>query len=60
MDDGPLDVVEVGVVLQGALQQARLLAQRGNVRTIVVREHLIAHDGIGHLKYFYILGQHNY
>ena len=50
VDRGVLDVVEVGVVLERALQQPGLLAQGGDVRPVVVREHLVAHDGVGHLK----------
>ena len=50
MHDGPLDVVEVGVMLQGSLQQPRLLTERGNVRPVVVGEHLVAHDGVSHLR----------
>ena len=49
MNDSPLDVVEVSVVLQGTLQQAGLLAQGGNVGPVVVAEHLVAHDGVGNL-----------
>uniref|UniRef100_A0A1I8JFC5 NAD-specific glutamate dehydrogenase n=1 Tax=Macrostomum lignano TaxID=282301 RepID=A0A1I8JFC5_9PLAT len=47
---GPLDVVQVRVVLQRPLQQASLLAQAGNVSLVVVREHLVAKDGVGHLR----------
>ena len=47
--DGALDVVEVGVVLERALQQSCLLAQLGDVRAVVVREHLVAQDCIRHL-----------
>ena len=64
MDHGALDIVEVGVVLQRALQQAGLLAEGGNVRTVVVREHLVAHDRVGHLnipktilRFFFFCGQ---
>ena len=45
-----LDVVHVRVVLEGALQQAGLLAQLSDVRPIVVREHLIGEYGVGHLR----------
>jgi hypothetical protein len=50
VDHCALNIIEVGVVLEGALEQARLLAERGNVRTVVVREHLVAHDGVSHLQ----------
>ena len=36
VDHGALDVVEVGVVLERALQQPGLLAQGGDVRPVVV------------------------
>ena len=49
VDDGPLDVIKVRVVFQGSLQKAGLFAQLSNVCTVVVREHLVAHDGVGHL-----------
>ena len=47
---GPLDVVQVGVVLQRPLQEARLLAQLGHVGAVVVGEHLVAQDGVGDLS----------
>jgi len=47
---GPLDVVQVRVVLQRPLQEAGLLAQLGDVRAVVVGEHLVAEDGVGHLR----------
>ena len=49
VDHRSLDVVDVRVVLQGALEQPRLLAELGNVGLVVVGEHLVAHDSIGHL-----------
>ncbi len=49
VDHGPLDVVQVGVVFEGALEQASLLAQLGNVCPVVVGEHLVAHDGVRNL-----------
>ena len=49
MDHGPLDVVQVGVVLQSSLQQAGLLTEAGDVGPVVVGEHLVAHDGVRHL-----------
>uniref|UniRef100_A0A8W7PT82 Uncharacterized protein n=1 Tax=Anopheles coluzzii TaxID=1518534 RepID=A0A8W7PT82_ANOCL len=48
--DRPLNVVQVGVVLEGALQQAGLLAQLRDVRTVVVREHGVAKDRVRHLR----------
>lgn len=48
--DGALDVVEVGVVLERALQQAGLLAQLRHVRAVVVREHGVAQDRVRHLR----------
>ena len=44
-----LDVVEIGVVLEGALEETGLLTQLGDVRGIVVREHLVTQDGISDL-----------
>ena len=49
VDDGPLDVIKVRVVFQGSLQKAGFFAQLSNVSTVVVGEHLVAHDGVGHL-----------
>ena len=46
---GPLDVVQVGVVLQRPLQEAGLLAQLGDVGAVVVGEHLVAQDGVSDL-----------
>ena len=46
MDHRPLDV---GVVLEGALQQAGLLAEGGDVRAVVARKHLVTHDRVSHL-----------
>ena len=50
MDDSSLDVVKIGVVLKGTLEETCLLAEAGNVRAIVMSEHLVAHDGVGHLR----------
>ena len=50
MHHGPLDVVQVGVVLQRPLQEARLLAQLGHVGPVVVSEHLVPEDRICHLQ----------
>mmetsp|Transcript_36899 Transcript_36899/g.63698 ORF Transcript_36899/g.63698 Transcript_36899/m.63698 type:complete len:837 (-) Transcript_36899:351-2861(-) len=44
-----LDVRHVGVVLEGALGQACLLAQTTDVGLVVVGEHLVAEDGVSHL-----------
>lgn len=44
------DVVQVGVMLQGSLQQSGLLTQLGNVCPVVMGEHLVSQNGIGHLK----------
>ncbi len=49
VDHGTLDVVDVCVVLEGSLQQARLLTVPGDVRLIVVGEQLVPHHGIGNL-----------
>lgn len=49
-DHGPLDVIQVRVVLQGALQKTGLLAKLGNMGAVVVSEHLIAKDSISHLE----------
>ena len=50
VDDGAFDVVEVGVMLQGALKQSRLLAQLSHVSFVVVGEHLVAQDSIRNLN----------
>ena len=49
VDHSTLDVVDVRVVLQGALQEPRLLTQLSDVCLILVSEHLVAHDSICHL-----------
>lgn len=49
VDHGPLDVIEVGVVLQSPLQEACLLTQLANVGPIIMRKHLISKDGICNL-----------
>lgn len=46
VDHSPLDVVEVTVVLQSPLQQARLLTELSYVRPVVMSEHLVSQDGI--------------
>lgn len=46
MDDGTLDVENVSVMLQRPLVEASLLTQRGDVRAVVVVEHLVAQDGV--------------
>lgn len=45
-----LDVVEVGVVLQRSLQQTGLLAQLGDVGSVIVGEHLVPQDRICYLQ----------
>ena len=50
VNDRPLDVVEVGVVLKGSLQQSGFLAEAGDVRAVVVGEHVVPHDGIRNLR----------
>ena len=50
VDDGPLDVVQIGVVLEGALEQSRLFAELSHVGFVVVREHLVAQDGVRDLR----------
>ena len=47
--NSPLDIVEVCVVLECALEQAGLLEEGGDVGPVVVAEHLVVHDGVGHL-----------
>lgn len=47
---GSLDVVQVGVVLQRSLQQARLLTQLSDVGPVVVGEHLVPQDRVCYLK----------
>jgi hypothetical protein len=49
VEHGLRDVVQVGVVLEGALQQAGLLAEGGDVCAVVVRKHLVTHDRVSHL-----------
>mmetsp|Transcript_32990 Transcript_32990/g.72639 ORF Transcript_32990/g.72639 Transcript_32990/m.72639 type:complete len:441 (-) Transcript_32990:1736-3058(-) len=46
-----LDVCHVREVLQGALGQAGLLAEAADVRLVVVGEHLVAQDGVRHLRH---------
>merc|ERR1712106_335899 len=46
----PLDVVQVCVVLQGSLKKSRLFTETGDVSSVIMREHLIAHDGISDLR----------
>ena len=50
VDHCSLDVVDVSVVLQSSLEESRLLTQLGDVRLVVVGEHLVAHDGVGDLQ----------
>lgn len=46
----PLDVIQVGVVLQRPLQEPGLLTQLGHVSPVIVGEHLVAQDGISNLQ----------
>ncbi|KAI3480029.1 hypothetical protein L1887_57805 [Cichorium endivia] len=48
--DDALDVCVVLVVLEGALEEAGLLAEVGDAGTIVVGEHVVAEDGVGDLR----------
>ena len=50
MHNSPLDIVEVSVVFERALQQSGLLAQLSDVRAVVVREHLVTQDSVGNLQ----------
>lgn len=49
VDHSPLDVVEVSVVLQCTLQEARLFTELGNVGPIIMSKHLISKNGICNL-----------
>jgi len=44
VDHSTFDVIQVGVVLQSSLKKTCLLAETCNVRSVVVGEHLVAHD----------------
>ena len=48
--DSSLDIVEVGVVFEGTLQESGFLAQLSDVRAVVMREHLVTQDGVGNLQ----------
>lgn len=50
MDDGSLDVVQISEVLESTLQQPGFLAELTDGRLIVVVEHAISEDGVGHLR----------
>jgi hypothetical protein len=50
VDNDTLNVVNVLVVLESTLDEAGLLGEVGNTRTVVVREHLVAEDGVGDLR----------
>ena len=41
-----VEIAEIGVILEGALEETGLLTQLGDVRAIVVRKHLVTQDGI--------------
>lgn len=49
VDHSPLDVVEVSVVLQCALQEASLFTELGDVCPIIMSKHLISKNGICNL-----------
>ena len=51
VDDGSLDVVQIGVMLQSTLQKTSFLTELSNMSPVVVSEHLIAKNCICHLKY---------
>ncbi len=50
IDNGPLDVVKVGIVLKGTLKKAGFFTELGNSSTVVVSEHLITKDGVSNLR----------
>ena len=50
MNNSPLDIIQISVMLQSPLQQASLFAQAGDVGAVVVGEHVVAHDGVGDLR----------
>mmetsp|Transcript_8175 Transcript_8175/g.16155 ORF Transcript_8175/g.16155 Transcript_8175/m.16155 type:complete len:272 (+) Transcript_8175:3019-3834(+) len=45
-----LEVVDVGVVLERALHKPGLLAEHGDTRLVVVREHLVCHNSVSNLR----------
>lgn len=49
VDHSPLDVIEVGVVLQSTLQEACLFTELGDVCPIIMSKHLISKNGICNL-----------
>ena len=48
--NGAFDVVQIRVVFERALEQTCLLAQLGNVGSVVVGEHVVAQDGVSDLR----------
>eukprot|EP00116_Pleurobrachia_bachei_P010630 sb/3470892/ len=50
VDDGPLDIEDVGVVLKGPLEKGGLFAQLGNVGPVIVGEHLVTQNSISNLE----------
>ena len=50
MNNSPLDIVQISIMLQGTLQQTSLLAEAGNMGAVVVGEHAVAHDGVSDLR----------
>ena len=49
--DGPLDVEDVGVVLQSTLEKLGLFTKLGNVGSVVVGEHLVPKNSVGYLRF---------
>lgn len=49
VDHSPFDVIQVSVVLQSSLQKTGFLTQLRHMSAVVVSEHLVAQNGIGHL-----------
>lgn len=50
LNNDALDIADVREVLQGALGEAGTLAHLSDLGAIVVGEHLVSKDGIGHLR----------
>ena len=50
MNHSSFDVVQVRVVFQCSLKETGLFAQLRNMRSIVVRKHIVAENGIGDLE----------
>ena len=45
-----LYIIQVGVVFESPLEKPCFLAQLGNVRLVIIGEHLIAHNRIRYLQ----------